>query len=157
MSTLNTLPETPNTQSDPHTARPPRRRSRQIGTALLLGLTLTGGAIGGGAVGAGLMAQILSPQTAQAAQTTVITSQPIAELTSTNVASTVFRAVSPSVVEIQVAGQTNFGRTASATGSGFVVDMSGLIVTNEHVVDEANTVSVQFSTGDERDATVVGT
>src|SRR5689334_711828 len=98
MSTLNIWPENPETQPDPAPARSPRRRSRRIGTGLLLGLTLTGGAIGGGVMGTVLTTEWLTPQTAQAAQTTVVTTQPVAQITTANVASTVFQAVSPSVV-----------------------------------------------------------
>ena len=36
---------------------------------------------------------------------------------------------------------------AQAQGSGFVIDSDGHIVTNEHVVDKANSVSVRFWNG----------
>ena len=45
----------------------------------------------------------------------------------------------------------------SATGTGFVFDADGHIVTNEHVVDGASSVSVQLSDGSTWKATVVGT
>lgn len=45
----------------------------------------------------------------------------------------------------------------TATGSGFVIDEDGHIVTNEHVVGDAETVTVTFSDGDEATARVVGT
>jgi serine protease Do len=44
-----------------------------------------------------------------------------------------------------------------ALGSGFVVEQDGYIVTNNHVVDNADTVKVRFSDEREFDATVVGT
>ena len=44
-----------------------------------------------------------------------------------------------------------------ATGSGFVVDDSGLIVTNEHVIDGAQQVTVKIGTdGKEIPAEIVG-
>ena len=45
----------------------------------------------------------------------------------------------------------------SATGTGFVYDADGHIVTNEHVVDGASSVSVKLSDGSTWKATVVGT
>ncbi len=60
--------------------------------------------------------------------------------------------VLPSVVQIRV-------RTAQgqATGSGFVVDESGIVVTNNHVVDDARgEVELTFSDGTSTTATVVG-
>src|SRR5687768_16114790 len=41
-------------------------------------------------------------------------------------------------------------------GSGFVIDKSGHIVTNVHVVEGADAVEVSFSNGEEMDATIVG-
>jgi putative serine protease PepD len=61
--------------------------------------------------------------------------------------------VLPSVVQIKV--ETGQG---AATGSGFVIDESGLIVTNNHVVTDAQgRVQVVFSGGRTTTAQVVGT
>ncbi len=48
-------------------------------------------------------------------------------------------------------------RRAEAQGSGFFIDLDGHIVTNNHVVDDADTVRVRLANGDEIDAEVVGT
>jgi S1-C subfamily serine protease len=48
-------------------------------------------------------------------------------------------------------------RESQALGSGFVIDKSGHVVTNYHVVENANRVEVSFSANDEMPATVVGT
>ncbi len=48
-------------------------------------------------------------------------------------------------------------REGMAQGSGFVVSADGYVVTNNHVVDNSKTVQIVFQTGDEYDATVVGT
>jgi putative serine protease PepD len=45
----------------------------------------------------------------------------------------------------------------SAEGTGFVYDTNGDILTNEHVVDGASSVTVKFSDGSTYKATVVGT
>lgn len=42
------------------------------------------------------------------------------------------------------------------TGSGFVVDPSGVIVTNEHVIHAATEISVTFADGESRPARVLG-
>jgi S1-C subfamily serine protease len=44
----------------------------------------------------------------------------------------------------------------SGLGSGFVIDKSGHIVTNFHVVEGADEVEVSFSNGEEMDAAVIG-
>jgi len=67
--------------------------------------------------------------------------------------SDIYRAVSPGVVYI--ASTTSQGQ---ASGSGWVYSSDGTIVTNDHVVEGANKVSVRFSeNGDPIDAQVVGT
>jgi putative serine protease PepD len=45
---------------------------------------------------------------------------------------------------------------ATSTGSGFVIDDEGHIVTNQHVVNGAQNVTVRFSNGTEKTARVVG-
>ena len=64
--------------------------------------------------------------------------------------------VLPSVVSIQVDGPDG-----SATGSGFVLRGDGYLVTNNHVIAQADgaastTITVTFVDGSEQDATIVG-
>lgn len=58
----------------------------------------------------------------------------------------------PGVVSVDVSS----GQGEGGSGSGFVLDENGHIVTNQHVVDGANRVSVTFSGGERREAEVVG-
>ncbi|MDR1159239.1 MAG: trypsin-like peptidase domain-containing protein [Syntrophomonadaceae bacterium] len=44
----------------------------------------------------------------------------------------------------------------NAIGTGFVIDASGLIVTNQHVIDNASEISVNFSGGEKYTAEVIG-
>ncbi len=41
-------------------------------------------------------------------------------------------------------------------GSGFIISSDGLIVTNNHVIDGATTITVKFADGSEHDATLIG-
>ena len=47
--------------------------------------------------------------------------------------------------------------SASASGSGFILTSDGYVVTNNHVVEDATSVTVKLYNGDEYDATIVGT
>ena len=58
----------------------------------------------------------------------------------------------PGVVSVDVASSA----TGPGGGSGFVVDETGHIVTNQHVVGGAEEVSVRFASGDRRDAEIIG-
>src|ERR671911_289081 len=57
------------------------------------------------------------------------------------------------VVSVDVAATSEAGPTG---GSGFVVDEAGHIVTNQHVVEDAEDISVRFADDTRREAEVVG-
>ena len=69
--------------------------------------------------------------------------------------------IAPSVVTIAVtssaAGPFGATQTASGTGSGIVLRSDGTILTNNHVVAGATSVTVTFDDGSTARATVVGT
>lgn len=50
-----------------------------------------------------------------------------------------------------------YERTVKSLGSGFIVSEDGFILTNEHVVEDAEVVKVTLSSGKEYDANVIGT
>jgi len=76
----------------------------------------------------------------------------------------VYKTARNGVVEItttstsQSSGGSPFGgsQQSQAQGSGFVYDTAGHIVTNDHVVDGANSISVTFADGTKYSAKVVG-
>lgn len=71
----------------------------------------------------------------------------------------VYAAVNKSVVNITTANDAGgmFGEeTSSGTGSGFVIDKSGHILTNYHVVEGADSVQVTLYDGSSHEAKVVG-
>jgi putative serine protease PepD len=103
----------------------------------------------------GTMKTVVSRPTVGAAQPAAATSN----LSVTDV----YNRANKGVVEITVrstasGGNFPFGgsQTQQAQGSGFVYDAAGHIVTNQHVVDGAQSISVRFWNGAAYKATLVG-
>jgi S1-C subfamily serine protease len=78
-------------------------------------------------------------------------------------AEAIYRQAAPGVVRVNAQGVSQsspFGLPGSgqgsATGAGFVLDNSGRILTNAHVIDNAQKVTVTFSDNHTSDAQVVG-
>ena len=66
--------------------------------------------------------------------------------------------VAPSVVSVSALREhVSDGRDGRSLGTGFIVHGSGLIVTNNHVIDAAREIHVTFSDGSRRVARLVGT
>ena len=128
--------------------------------ALALVCALLGGAVGGGVVwavgngGSGTEVNVSSRPATAVAIKTVDGKNAMTD-------AEVYAAGVNSVVSINVTGTngTNFFgqpvKTASA-GSGFVLTKDGFIVTNYHVVKNADTVKVTMYNGDEYEAKYVG-
>lgn len=133
-------PPSPPAGRDPR--RPPGRWPGRRFLAVLLSTALLGGVAGAGAVA---LTRDPSPTT------TVIQSAAASDTaggSSTSLdASAVYASTSAGVVEITA---------GSATGSGFVVDAQGHIVTAAHVVDNATSIKVAFADGTTRTATLTG-
>lgn len=74
-----------------------------------------------------------------------------------NLFTQIYQQASPSVVALRVTVTGRNGRTiGSSTGSGFVIDTLGHIVTNNHVVNRANFIEVEFYDGTLAEGKVVG-
>ena len=54
-------------------------------------------------------------------------------------------------------GETGRPRTVNSLGSGFVIDPAGFIVTNNHVIEGADDIEVNFANGSKLKATLIGT
>ncbi len=63
--------------------------------------------------------------------------------------------LTPAVVNIATT-QTRNGRTGEGAGSGFLIDPSGVIVTNNHVIEGAQQIVVQLESGLEFPARLLG-
>ncbi|MEO1066182.1 MAG: Do family serine endopeptidase [Pseudomonadota bacterium] len=50
----------------------------------------------------------------------------------------------------------NRTRRVQSLGSGFVIDPSGIVVTNNHVIAEADEITINFANGDKLEAEVIG-
>lgn len=140
----------------------PKRRGRgRAGATALLALALTGTAVGGGAIGAvaGTQWAQSEPVSGAQAQTGSLTRQPLQNGSeqSLTAASQVYNQVGGTVVTVQTSLDSRRGITPQGGGSGVVIDARGLILTNNHVVDGAESVSVEFANGEEREAEVLGT
>ncbi|TJZ52806.1 trypsin-like serine protease [Streptomyces piniterrae] len=137
------VPPLPPYAPDP-APREPRHRARRP-VALIAAVALASGLIGGGS--AALIAG--ATRTAETGTATPVVN---AGKNSGGGVSAVAKAVSPAIVEIRA-------RTADgeATGSGVVITKDGEIITNNHVVAGADTVTVTFGDGGSKRAKVVGT
>jgi putative serine protease PepD len=133
----------------------PRRPPKALALSLLAAACV---GAGGGAVAYAT----LSDGSTVVKQVTVQRSEPIASSSAPLSVNQIYRRAYRGVVEITVttsaaASPFGGGGTAKAQGSGWVYDSSGRIVTNEHVVDGASSISVRFWNGKTYSATVVGT
>jgi putative serine protease PepD len=72
-------------------------------------------------------------------------------------AAEIYENVRASVVEIDISGSTAFGGNISGTGTGIVLDDEGHILTNNHVIQNAENVSVLFDDGESVSADILGT
>ncbi len=75
--------------------------------------------------------------------------------------SSLFESASPAIVELQVTTQTSSpfleGLAPSGSGSGFLIDNEGHIVTNDHVVADAERIDVRLFDGRVVGASKLGT
>ncbi|GAB3081766.1 hypothetical protein GCM10027053_53300 [Intrasporangium mesophilum] len=138
------LPGVPLT--DETAASRPRRRRGLIVTGVVA-LCLLSGVIGG-------VAGHVAEDRINLAGTTLPTPGPGATSRPAGSVANIAANVLPSVVTIKVDG----GSEGSATGSGFVIDRLGHVLTNNHVVEAApnGEIQVVLSTGDTEKATIVG-
>ena len=133
------------------TLRSHSRAATLVATAVLGGSVALGGAAALGKLG----------ETKVVEQATPTVAEPVSfQREQGRTINAIYRVAAPGVVHITAVSQTSdvFGGTQQqqAVGSGFVIDKSGHIVTNYHVVQGARTVEVSFSNNESMKARVVG-
>jgi putative serine protease PepD len=130
---------------------------RRITTLPLLGALLAGACIGAGGGAATYAALSSGDSKTVVHQVTVPSAQPAANASGLSVHS-IYELARKGVVKITVSrGASPLGGSSQAQGSGFVYDADGHVVTNQHVVDGAESVSVQLWNGKSYTAHVLGT
>jgi S1-C subfamily serine protease len=133
----------------PNAPSSPPLRPRCLATTALVVLALALGALGGSTLGIIAGARWLAPLAASASPPAPAT---LPAASASAIVGDVYNRVGPAVVELGVSGQGGRG-----SGSGVVVDPSGLIITNNHVVDQASRIAVRFRDGTTRSAEVLRT
>jgi putative serine protease PepD len=134
----------------PPTNRTRDRKASRFAVGVALG-ALVGASVAGGIVAIADHGDGATPVAATATVTPVAAT--------TNAIAALVKNVQPSVVSIHddVTQTDQFGQTQSgqAAGSGFVLTADGFIVTNNHVIDGATNITVDFHDGTTVDAEVV--
>jgi putative serine protease PepD len=128
----------------------------------------------GGAIAGGVIALVVASGSGGTHTVTTTVAQPRNAVVPTSLSTArglsinqIYRAASPGVVDITVSttqqsGGGFFGgggqqQQATGEGAGVVYDNKGDILTDEHVVDNANSVKVHFQNGRTASAKVLGT
>jgi putative serine protease PepD len=111
------------------------RRGRVAALVTVSILVIAGGAFAAGA----LVDNHHSDKTriARPAALPAVRSKPITPARGQTRAGAIYAQASPAVVSI---------RTSAGSGTGFLIDANGTVVTNDHVVEESQTVQVKFGT-----------
>jgi putative serine protease PepD len=123
-------------------------------TTLLLAGFLAALGLGAG-VGATTFAVLSDDPDTVVSEVTVTDSDSAASADGLSVG-TIYRNAEKSVVEITATGGGSLSGGQEAQGSGFVYDEAGHIVTNQHVVQNANSITIRFWDASTRTARLVG-
>jgi putative serine protease PepD len=132
--------------------------------AAIAAAAVIGGGVGGGVVGLVDNHDSTPAATTTAATPTTTSDAPAPQPVSTHglTARQIYQRSADSVAfitaQIRQASDNPFGgvQTGTATGSGFVIDPKGLIVTNAHVVDGASSITVKLGDSPAQKATLLG-
>jgi S1-C subfamily serine protease len=136
-----------------------------IGSGLVRAGSLLLAALLGGAAAVGIGAAIDDDSEAQTVVSTVAADPAAAKfeasVTGSKSIQQIYDEAGPGVVQVTTSGLVTENpllgpEPSSSLGSGFVVDRDGYIVTNYHVIENAQEVEVNFSGDDRVPATVVG-
>ncbi len=131
----------------------------RLGSPRILAV-IAAAALAGGAAGAGAYALFNSGGDTTVVRQVHVTQslQAAARSGSTLSVGSIYKLAYRGVVKISVTsnGSSPFEQAQRSQGSGFVTDTNGHIVTNQHVVDGAESITVTFWNGETHSATLVG-
>ncbi|WP_406642722.1 S1C family serine protease [Amycolatopsis sp. WGS_07] len=127
----------------------PRKRTGRL--TALVGATALAAALLGGGAGAAIVGLTGGSSASSSTASSSATGQTISNTTASGDVSTVAAKVVPSVVQVNV----TTGR-GTAIGSGVILTADGRILTNAHVVQGAQTVTITTSDGKKYQAKVIG-
>jgi putative serine protease PepD len=142
---------------EPQPVPPPAPRRRRIWLIAPIAFAVVLAAVGGGFLGASthqdvlpvLIEQDRTPRTMSALPAVAVTTE-VADAT------VVGAAVIPSIVTVEVGTASGDTFTQAGSGSGVVLDLSGHIVTNHHVVEAGVAARVVLSDGRVYEAELIG-
>jgi putative serine protease PepD len=142
---------------------------RPASPRLRLALALAVAVAIGAAAGAGAYALTSHGSSTPSAAQVVVPAQPASSTSTVDSLSQLYKQDAPGVVDITVQSTSSGGSSGvfpfgnpggsqkqEAEGTGFEIDTQGNILTAEHVVDNANSIKVQFQDGSTAKATLVG-
>ena len=144
-----------------------KKEKRSVGVGIIIAVALSCALVGGivGAVAVGLMSPKLP--TVNGGDTTILEGDRPNAVIDVNKIDTskvmtpaqVYAANVNSTVGITTSITTNFWgyqTTSAASGSGFIISEDGYILTNHHVIEDSNSITVSFYDGTSKEAALVG-
>ncbi|HEX6713536.1 MAG TPA: trypsin-like peptidase domain-containing protein [Thermoleophilaceae bacterium] len=132
---------------EPVVERRSRLRSAPFAIGLIIAILAAGGLFASSLIGGGDNGSNTTAKSPHALPS--VGSKPVKPRKGQTVAGAIYEAASPAVVSI---------RAGNGSGTGFLVNSDGTVVTNDHVVDSSRRVIVKFGTdGGSIDADVLGT
>ncbi|MEA3501951.1 MAG: trypsin-like peptidase domain-containing protein [Actinomycetota bacterium] len=139
----------------PVAAPAPRRRRTWLAVPIVLAVILAG--VGGGLLGASTHQDVAPVIIEQSRVPKTVPALPaVAAATAVPDATVVGAAVIPSIVTVEVGSTSGDAFTQAGSGSGVVLDRSGHIITNHHVVEAGDAARVVLSDGRVYQAELVG-
>ncbi len=152
-----TSPAGPAPSASAWPSEPPRPARRWSAVRASFAAALVGALLGGGITGAVVAATDHDRAPATTAASSPVESRPATAIAQPGDIRAILARVQPAVVRIDTTVADPFGNVSRGTGTGFVIDSSGIIATNNHVVAGASSVAVTLDDGDRLTGHVVGT
>jgi len=142
---------------EPQAVSPPALGRRRIWLIAPIAFAVVVAGVGGGLIGASTHQDVAPVLIEQARAPRTMSALPaVATTTEVADATVVGEAVIPSIVTVEVGTTSGDTFTQAGSGSGVVLDLSGHIVTNHHVVEAGDAARVVLSDGRVYEAELIG-